>query len=157
MEIKTIVLVNTKGHATVVDPNDVYEKLQKSNMITAKKEVFLDFLNSFHSISSTQKRSQKKMRFSVITLVKRYNSENSSILGFRPGDKDYESIVECVKELKGTSLLKGKVRHTLKGTYGEMYSFPTEFYNLVLDVLVGKNITFHKIDEIEKTTDDSSI
>jgi hypothetical protein len=157
MEIKNIILVNTRGHVITVDPSDVYEKLHKSNMITTKKEMFLDFLNSFHSISNNQRKSQKKMRFTVITLVRKYNSENSSILGFRPGDKDYEKIIETIKELKNTSLLKGKIRHTLKGTYGEMYSFPSEFYNLVLEALTSKEIIFNKIDIIEKIDDETSI
>jgi hypothetical protein len=157
MEIKNIILVNSRGHVTTVDPTDVYEKLFKSNMITAKKEVFLDFLNSFSSLNSTTRKSHKKARFTVLTLVKKYNSENSSILGLKPGDKDYELLSETMKELKATPLLKGKIRHTLKGTYGEMFSFSTEFYSLVLETLKNKKLEFLRIDEIEKTGDESSI
>jgi hypothetical protein len=162
VEVKTVILVDTRGHVSCIDPTKVYDKLSTNKMVMCSKDDFLFFLNSFHTSETTDgtsRISKKKKMFTVITLVKNYSKDSSSsaILGVRQEDpKQYTILKSAVDKLKSTSVLKGKIRHTLKGTYGEMYSFSQEFYSTIRDSLVKDGIPLLEIEEIEKIRDDDN-
>jgi hypothetical protein len=126
-------------------------------MITCKREEFIAALNSLQPTSNGTS-IKKKNKFTVITLVKTYNkdSNSSAILGIRQEDSKYTQLKSSIDKLKNTPVLKGKIRHTLKGTYGEMFSFSQEFYSTIKSFLSSEAIPFIEIEEIEKIRDDEN-
>lgn len=127
-------------------------------MITCNREEFIAALNSLQSGAINSGNIKKKNKFTVITLVKTYNKESSSsaILGIRQEDSKYTQLKASIDKLKNTPVLKGKIRHTLKGTYGEMFSFSQEFYSTIKSFLSSESVPFIEIEEIEKIRDDEN-